>query len=350
MYRSGTAEKIFMGLERNHIHYDLQKISGEPTAEQIDSLCAAYRDALPKVIVAIGGGSVIDSAKALSVMLKESGSIKEFVGPNTNKQLSGQKIPTVVAPTTAGTGSEMTISVIADYGENSFKSSLRNDIMLPDCSIIDPTLALTCPLSVNLYSGIDAFCQLIEAYTSDLATEITDPLVLNGIEKIAHNIYKACTYDTPDLKIRSEMAYAAMVSGIGILNASTTVIHGFASAIGGLYPITHGAICASVMYGCTLINMQRLQKYAPNSNAAMKFARIGSILSGIDYSYEKQDVLLRAVSDSLRKMTAELKIPKLSQLGVQKDDFYKIISSVKLNGNPTKLAESDLLEILERSY
>ena len=265
--------------------------------------------------------------------------------------MGNKAIPMIAVPTTAGTGSEATNNaVIAQYGPDHFKNSLRADILIPNVAIIDPELTLSCPFPVTAFSGMDAFCQLLEAYTSTASNEFTDSLMMQGLEKIAQNLKYACYEGSSDIMARSNLSYAALLSGIGIMNSSTTVIHGFASSIGGLYPISHGAICASILFAATLTNMRKVQKYDLNSPSTAKFAQIGSILSGIEYSYDKHDVLLRAVTDKLNKLAKDLKIPTLSQLGVKKEDFYQIVSTTKLNGNPADLAEVDLMEILEMSY
>lgn len=351
LYNSGNAENIFKSLNHNHINYKVQKICGEPTVELIDYLCDLYFSEIPSVIVAIGGGSVIDAAKAVSAMLYEKGSVAQYLENIGDKKLSGKSVPLIAVPTTAGTGSEMTNNaVVAQYSPRNFKRSLRNDILMPDAAIIDPMLTMNCSYPVTLYSGMDAFCQLLEAYTSTASNEYTDILMLEGFSKVAGSLYHVCNEGSNDIDLRSNLSFGAMLSGIGITNSSLTVIHGFASAIGGLYNIPHGAICAALVFACTLTNMRRVQLYDPNSYATEKFARIGSVLSGIDYTYDKHGVLLRAVTEKLSELVTDLKIPSLSQLGVKKDDYYRIISDTKLNGNPVVLAETELMDILEMSF
>jgi alcohol dehydrogenase len=113
------------------------------------------------------------------------------------------------------------------------------------------------------------------------------------------------------------------------------------------YPIPHGAICGAMLLGCTLTNMRKAQKYALNDDTTVRFAKLGSILSGIEYDYDKHDVLLRAVTEEIKTIGSKIKLQSLSQLGVRKDDFYNIVSDTRLNGNPIPLTETDLMEILE---
>lgn len=348
---SGNAEKIEKSLKEKHIAYKIQKITGEPTVELIDYLCDLYYGEPFCAIAAIGGGSVIDAAKAVAAMLFEQGSVLDFLENAGTKRLSGKSFPVIAVPTTAGTGSEMTKNaVIAQYAPRNIKRSLRHDCLMPKVVIVDPALTLTCTYPVTLNSGMDAFCQLLEAYTSTKANDFTDVLMLDGFNKVAGSLYLACNEGANNIDVRTNLSYGAMISGIGIVNSSLTVIHGFASAIGGLYNIPHGAVCAAMVFACTLTNMRRVQLYDPDSYATEKFAKIGSILSGIEYSYDKHGVLLRAVTEELKGLISNLKIQSLSHLGVKKEDFYKIISETKLNGNPVTLAETELMDILEMSY
>ena len=351
LYKTGDADRIFSMFEHHELELIVQKTSGEPTVELIDYLCDIHADTKPDVIIGIGGGSVLDTAKAMSAMLKENGSVSDYIETIGSKKICNQPIPCIAVPTTAGTGSEATNNaVIAEYLPRAFKRSLRDDALIPKVAIIDPELTLKCTSPVSPNSGIDAFCQLLEAYTSNKANSFTDAITIHGFRLIAKNIVPACTSQADNIEVRSKMAYASLLSGIGIMNSSVTVIHGFASAIGGRYEIPHGAICGAMLLGCTLMNMRKAQKYALNDETSVRFAKLGSILSGIEYDYDKHDVLLRAVTEDIKDITSKLKIQTLSQLGVRREDFYQIVSDTRLNGNPIPLTETDLTEILEMCY
>lgn len=347
--RSGRLAKLVGELRRLSVDYDIERVSGEPTTQLLDTLCEKYRGKMPSVIAAIGGGSVLDCGKACSVLLHEACGAEAFLEGAEHRALSGKKTPFIAVPTTGGTGSEATNNAVLIVS-GSRKASLRNDIMLPDIALIDPELHVGSSLPVTLYCGMDALCQLIESYVSTAANPFTDALVFAALPDMVSALYDICANDADTAENREKLAYGAFVSGVGILNSSTGVIHGFASAIGGKYSIPHGAICASLLYAATLKNMQRVQSFEAQSVATEKYARIGSMFSGIDYEYDKHNVLLRAVSHALLDMREDLRVPTLSQLGVDKADFYELVSRTKMNGNPVKLAESELLEILELSY
>ena len=350
-YCNDISKAIAKAIEENNINYAVEKVNSEPTVKLVDMLSQKHRNLDYDMIVAIGGGSVIDCAKALKVMLKEEGSVKDYIEGVGTKTLSGTSLKMIAVPTTSGTGSECTKNaVISSYTENAFKRSLRHECLMPEVAIIDPMLTLSCPYQVTLNCAMDSFCQLIEAYISKNANPFCDALMEKGIQTLAENIILACE-DGNNVEARSHLAYASMLSGIGVANSSMTVIHGFASSIGAMYHnIPHGAICGALLYASTLLNMQKLQMFDPDGVATEKYARIGSLISGIDYSYEKHSVLLRAVTDYLSELKEDLKIPTLAQIGVKKEDFYKIVSSVRQNANPVTLAETELVAILEDSY
>ena len=144
-----------------------KKVHDEPTVSSIDALSKRYCDSPPSVIVGIGGGSVLDTTKALRSMVYQQGSIEDYLETIGSKKITKQTIPMIAVPTTAGTGSEATNNaVIANYTDKKFKCSLRDDILIPNVAIIDPELSMSTPFPVTAYSGMDAFCQLLEAYTS----------------------------------------------------------------------------------------------------------------------------------------------------------------------------------------
>jgi len=150
--------------------------------------------------------------------------------------------------------------------------------------------------------------------------------------------------------VLESLSYAALLSGIGVCNSSIAVQHSISYAIEALYNAPHGVVSASLLHAATLMNMRKIQKLEPTSTAMAKYATIGTVFSGLEYTTQKHPVLLRAVSSALTKLQEDFKIPKLRDLGVQKDDFYKIASSIQQEGNPIYLAETDVMEILETSW
>lgn len=351
LYKSGALNKIINMFIRHNISYDLERITGEPTCEKIDNLTDKYKKKSIDVVVSIGGGSVIDTGKAISAMLKEDGSIKDYLEGVGSKKPSGKKVPFIACPTTSGTGSECTKNAVIKHVniEGGFKKSIRHDNYIPDIAIVDPMLTLTSPKSVTMQSGIDAFCQLLESYVCLNSNTFTDSLAEKGIKKMCEYLPRA--YANPgDIDARTNVSYASLLSGICMANAGLTTIHGFAGVIGGLYDAPHGAICASLLYGATITNVQKILDYQPNNLAAPKYGKLGAFLMDASYSPDRHEVFFRALTETLKGWEKEFNIPRLKDFGIDKDDFWKILEDAKQRYNPVKLSNSEMEKILELSY
>ncbi|MFW9823665.1 MAG: iron-containing alcohol dehydrogenase, partial [Candidatus Thorarchaeota archaeon] len=164
---SGKWEEIVSISSHKSFNYSMVSIAGEPSPELIDDSAGKYRDKNIDVVIAIGGGSVIDAGKAISAMIPKKDSIRNYLEGVGSKVHDGKKIPFVAIPTTSGTGSEATKNaVISEIGPNGFKKSLRHDNLIPNIAIIDPELMISCPPAISASCGMDAFTQLLEAYVS----------------------------------------------------------------------------------------------------------------------------------------------------------------------------------------
>ncbi|WP_181965917.1 iron-containing alcohol dehydrogenase [Anaerofustis stercorihominis] len=349
---SGMYDKIIENFESDNISYEIHSIKEEPSVEIIDNLASEYRNKRVDAIVSIGGGSVIDTGKALSSMLKEDGSIKDFLEGVGTRTPSGKKVPFIAVPTTSGTGSEATKNAVIKGmdGEVRFKKSIRHDNLMPDVALVDPVLTLNCPKNVTMQSGIDAFCQLLEAYICTNSNTFTDMLAEKGLKRMCESLLSAYN-NGEDLDARNDVAYASLLSGICMANAELTTIHGFAGVIGGFYDnIPHGAICASLLHGATVVNIQKIKDFEPNNPAAYKYAKIGAFLMDANYSPDRHEVFFRAVVDTLKSWNEEMNIPRLSDFSIEEDDFWKILEEAKQRYNPVKLSNSEMEKILEYSY
>ena len=217
---SGRRQSLLNRLRTNSISFFECSLSGEPTVDRIDDLVDAFRGKGVGMVVAIGGGSVIDGGKAVSAMLPVQGSVMDFlegVGTGTH---SGEKVPFVAVPTTAGTGSEATKNaVIRGNGHPLFKKSLRHDNFVPDAAVIDPELMLSCPSDITAACGMDAFTQLLESYVSTKAAPMTDSLAFSGLRYLKEALVPVSTTEGADIHCRAAMAYGALISGITLANA-----------------------------------------------------------------------------------------------------------------------------------
>ncbi len=321
-------------------------IDREPTPQLIDDGVAKIKQQNIDVVVAIGGGSVIDAGKALSAMLKETNSIKHYLEGIGDKQLSGRKIPFIAIPTTSGTGAEATKNaVISEVGDNGFKKSLRHDNYVPNVALVDPLLTLSCPKSITAQSGMDAFTQLLESYVSTNSNAMTDALAVEGIRMIRDGLHTA-VFDGSKIEGREKMSYSALISGITLANAGLGTVHGFASSIGGFYDIPHGLICARIMGPVNRVTVNKLKLHDRGGIGLRKYARIGKLFSKDKNKPDEYfiDILL----DQIEQWTEEFNLRKLSEFGLSQSDYSKIISITGNKNNPVELDEGELMEVLGR--
>ena len=338
------SERLFISLKKNGIIYDILSVPGEPSPEMIDKAVKRFSSDVISLVVGIGGGSVLDSGKAVSAMMYRSESVVEFLEGVGNLEHPGTKLPYIAIPTTSGTGSEATKNaVISQVGKNGFKRSLRHDNFVPDIALIDPELTLDCPSNITAASGMDCFTQLTEAYLSSKSNEYTDALALEGLKAIKTSLVISYE-DGRNIDARSGMSFAALTSGICLANAGLGVVHGFASSIGGMYNIPHGIICGTLMAASNEVNIRELRNQGTNKVALKKYARLGELFANI--SGQTDEYYQDSFVSYLHNLTQELQLPDLGKAGFEEKDIRIVCSRTEIKNNPVKLADENLAEIL----
>jgi alcohol dehydrogenase class IV len=336
---------LLSDLEKSNIKYYKENVKNEPSPKIVDEISKKYRKDNISVVLAVGGGSVMDTGKAVSAMLTKLDSVKEYLEGIGEKQHDGNKIPFIAVPTTSGTGSEATKNaVISEVGSNGFKKSLRHDNFVPNCAVIDPRLTASCPKSVTVASGMDAFSQLIEAYLSCDASPMTDSLALSGLENIKDGLIES--YENGEnLDARGKVAYASYLSGVVLANAGLGTVHGFASPIGGYFDIPHGVVCGTLIGELIRINIKKLSTdHKKNTVYLEKYAEVGRIFSG--KKTLKREAACEALVDEVKRLTEVMKIPKLGRYGITEQDLDKIIEKTGNKNNPVELTKEELKEML----
>ncbi|MDP4208014.1 MAG: iron-containing alcohol dehydrogenase [Bacteroidota bacterium] len=342
---SKHGEYLLNTFDMTGIHYHIVNINREPSPEMVDLAVIRHQNDNIRLVIAIGGGSVIDAGKAISAMLNRSESVIEFLEGVGTKEHPGTKLPFIAVPTTSGTGSETTKNaVISQVGVGGFKKSLRHDNFVPDIAIIDPELTLHCPPPITAASGMDCFTQLVEAYLSNKPVPFTDALAYDGIAQLRIALPRVWKWGE-DLEARSGMSYAALVSGISLANAGLGIVHGFASSIGGMFNIPHGIVCGTLMAPANAITIKRLMELNESSPALIKYAELGQLFSGEEQ--RSQDFYLSYFIDILISWTDMMNIDRLSKYGVKSSDFENIIQLTEQKNHPLKLSKEDLTKILE---
>ena len=342
-----TGEKLSEVLRQADMKLHIEIISGEPSPDRIDSICQHHAPKKIDVVLATGGGSVLDAGKAVSAMIRLNEPVTDYLEGVGTKSHSGAKVPFIAIPTTSGTGSEATKNaVLSQPGENGFKKSLRHPNFVPDVAIVDPELTLTLPPDVTAACGMDALTQLLESFVSTNASEMTDTLALSGLEHIARSLIPAVKQGDTDIKARAGMAYAAMLSGITLANAGLGVVHGFASPIGGFFDIPHGVVCGTLMGACTRKNIERLIESGENPEALEKYAKAGNIL----LNENNKDIPGQALelATLIDEWIDELGISGLGRYGITENDIDKIVNHSGQKNNPVHLSKDDMQFILKQ--
>jgi alcohol dehydrogenase class IV len=322
-------------------------LSGEPSPEAVDRAVEEFREKNISVVVAIGGGSVVDAGKAISAMLLQDGSVFEYLeGVGTGKKHDGRKVPFIAVPTTAGTGSEATRNaVLSRVGPGGFKKSLRHEAFVPDYAVVDPELSRTCPGDISAACGMDAFTQLLESYVSAKSSPLTDALALSGMEQVGAALVPCASDGADSLETRASMAYGALLSGITLAHAGLGVVHGLASAIGGQFPIPHGVVCGALLAPANRATIRALRELGPEGERYLeKFARAGRLLSGRnDADRESGCELLLERLDAWKTM---FRMPRFRDYGFGRTDIESIAASAGNGNNPVKLDVNAIKEIL----
>jgi alcohol dehydrogenase class IV len=318
-------------------------IDSEPTPSMIDDAAKKNRSKNINVVIAIGGGSVLDAGKAISAMLTVDEPVKIFLEGVGTKNHPGSKVPFIALPTTAGTGSEATKNaVLSETGKEGYKKSLRHNKFIPDVAIVDPELSVTCSSSVTASSGMDAFTQLLESYVSTAANPITDALALEGLKQISNSLINAYR-DGSNLEARTGVSLAAYLSGITLANAGLGLVHGFASSVGGFFDIPHGVICSSLMFAANTVTVRKLRANGADDKALAKYAVVGKLFSGL--SNKSNEYYVDHLLSHIQEMADEMQIPKLSEF-VRSDNHARIAAITENKNNPIVLNQDEILEVL----
>jgi alcohol dehydrogenase class IV len=322
--------------------------SGEPDTDSIESVLKLARDHRCDIMISAGGGSVVDTGKAVSALLTNKGNLLDYlevVGKGLPLKKSSK--PFIAIPTTAGTGSEVTKNAVIGVPSSGVKVSMRSVFMLPLIALVDPLLTISLPPNVTASTGMDAFTQVIEPYVSKRANPMTDIFCRDAIKRAAMYL-KQAFIDGDDIEARENMSWVSLLGGLSLANAGLGAVHGFAGVIGGMFKAPHGVICASLLPAVIEVNIAALSKINKYHPVLDKYRDITEWVTGIS------DTRPEELVDWFRELYKFLKIPGLSSLGVRENDLNLIIQKSKnassMKANPVELSDDELMRILEFSY
>ena len=318
-------------------------ITGEPTNVMIDEGIAAYKENGCDFCISIGGGSPLDSAKAIAAMITNEGKIADYNGKVIEKPIP----PVVAIPTTAGTGSEATqFTVITDV-EKDIKMLLKGGYLVPKIAIVDPAYTYSAPKSITAATGMDALTHAIEAYTSRKALPVTDTLAVSAVKRIMKYL-PAAYKDGSDEKARYEMSVASYEAGICINNSTVTLVHGMSRPIGALFHVAHGISNAMLLTKCLAFALD---------GAYEKFANLGREI-GAATAEDDDKTASEKFIEALNEICKICEIPTLLEYGIPKDDFFahmeKMAHDALTSGSPGNtmkpISEQDIIEIYKKLW
>lgn len=318
-------------------------ITGEPTDTMIENGVEMLKSSGCDFIIGIGGGSPLDSAKAIAAMAVNEGSIADYNG----KEITGEILPLAAIPTTAGTGSEATKFTVITDSEKGIKMLLKGDVLVPKLAIVDSSFTVGAPKSVASATGLDALTHAVEAYTSRKAFSMTDTLAVSAVKRIMK--YLPIAYREPDNSLaREQMSIAALEAGICINNSSVTIVHGMSRPIGALFHVPHGMSNAMLLKECLSFAV---------SGAYEKFANLGRE-TGVASDSDSDETAAEKFIDSLQNICDVCEIPTLEQYGIDRDEYYSKISKMATDavasGSPANTVKEvtvdDCIEIYKKLY
>ncbi|EKO3606040.1 iron-containing alcohol dehydrogenase [Vibrio metschnikovii] len=338
------AQMISDYLQQQKMPYQHVAIYGEPNITMVEEAAIVGRRFRPQVVIAIGGGSVLDMGKALAAIIPNQGNVYDYVEVvGRNVPLKAKPLPFIAIPTTASTGSEVTKNAVLKSGQDKVKVSLRSPEMLAVMAIIDPSLTYGTDRYTSGRGAMKAFTHLMEAYVCGDPNPLTDMICEEGLRRLSRSTFAACCLD--DKTAREDLSFAAMLGGMAITNAKLGAAYGLASALGGKLDAPHSVITARLAPYVMRENIHAAKK-AQRADVLQRYYRIAQLLT------KRKNV---NIDDSIlwvQMMLDKLLLPTLSQFGVCSTSFEQVatdaLRSQAIKGNPLPLTHERLVYILRQ--
>lgn len=333
MIQLGNCAKVETALKNQGIDYAIySEIVGEPTDTMIENGLKVYKENGCDFLVALGGGSPIDSMKAIGSLVVNGGNISDYMG----KVIDVEMPPLVAIPTTAGTGSEATQFTIITDTKKDIKMLLKGKVLMPKLAIIDPQFTMTAPPKITAATGLDALCHAVEAYTSRKAQTLSDSFAMSAVKRIFKSLPVAFK-DGKNEEARIQMSVAALEAGIAFNNASVTIIHGMSRPIGALFHVAHGLSNAMLMKECLGFALE---------GAYDRFADLGRAIGVADATDEDKAAAEKFLS-VIEGIVKELETPTLAEFGIDKEEFFKVIDKMAYDAMDSGSPQNTMREVSE---
>ncbi len=340
---AGYREKIaalFEGIGMTYTLYD--RVEAEPPLELADEGAKVALKTKSDIVIGIGGGSAMDTAKAISVIAANKGKAKDYLGLNN---IPGPGLPKIMIPTTAGTGSEVTFTSVFIRSDLKKKEGMNSPYLYPEIALLDPVLTLSVPPAVTASTGVDAFCHALESYTSKNASPMSEMFSLEAMELIASSL-RTCVHNGDDIVAREAMLLGSLYAGLGLANAGVTAVHSLSYPLGGKYGIPHGMANTVLLPAVMQFNLP---------GAIEKLAIVSEVMGEAveDLSLrEAADMAVGAVEELIHDCDIN---DTLETLGVEREDFPELAEMAMtvarpLANNPRTVTVEDAIEIYEDAF
>ncbi len=322
-------------------------VTDEPTVGVARLGTQRAQEADCDLVVGFGGGSALDTGKAIAALLTNGGDPLDYLEVIGGGQpLTRPSAPCIAIPTTAGTGAEVTRNAVLTSPEHRVKVSLRSPLILPRLALVDPQLTHSMPPAVTASTGLDALTQVMEPYVSNRANPLTDALCREGMRRAARSLRRAYEQGD-DAAAREDMALASLFGGLALANAKLGAVHGFAGPVGGMFFAPHGVICGRLLPYVMAVNVRALQERMPGSEALHRYDEVAQILTGSGDATADDGVAW------VRELCNVLQVPPLASNGVMPAEFLVLIEKASvassMQGNPIALTPDEMREILTRA-
>jgi alcohol dehydrogenase len=341
--KAGFQEKIANLLNAGGLKFKVyDKIEPEPPIELADEGAALAIKNKSDIVIGIGGGSAMDVAKAIAVLATNKGSAVDYLGLN---KIPKHGLPTIMIPTTSGTGSEVTFTAVFVRKNLKKKEGMNSPHLYPDLALLDPELTLSLPPVPTAQTGIDALCHAIESYTSVNASPMSELFSLQAIVLISENL-RTCVHDGKNLKARENMLLGSLYAGIGLANAGVTAVHSLSYPLGGKYGISHGLANTVMLPAVMAFNMSAaLDRFVDVAEA------MGECIDGLPIR-EAGYLALDAVEALIEDCGI---FTSLEEFGIKEKDFPALADVAltvarPLENNPRKVTKEDAIEIYADAF
>jgi alcohol dehydrogenase class IV len=341
------AQPLIEQLNKQDVKCITFSVPGEPTTTLIKAATKQARQAKSDLVIGIGGGSVLDTGKAIAAMLTNAGELEDYLEVvGRGQPLTEPPAAYIAIPTTAGTGAEVTRNSVLAVPEHRVKVSMRSPLMLPRLAVVDPTLSHSMPLSITASTGLDALTQLMEVYVSNKANPVTDGICREGLRRAARSLREAYE-DGSNTTAREDMALASLLGGLALANSKLGAVHGFAGPLGGMLRAPHGVICAKLLPYVMETNVKALQDRAADSPAVARYNELAQILTARAEARANDGVTW------IQDLCKTLQVPPLAEFGLKEQDVPAAVAkaqkSSSMKGNPIALTAEELTEILKKA-